>query len=361
MSCRPLHRPAAAWHFFALLAVALYLPAHCRADEPAEKPEFEFVEVPERDTVQFENAEGSDRIPEQFRLEPHEFAARARLARPGKHFRIMGVTFPSPVKTDVAENNTVHAEYFQPAGAGPYPACVVLHILGGDFALAETVAGHLARQGVAALFVKMPYYGPRRGKDSPRRMISEDPRMTVAGMTQAVLDIRRAAAWLAGRDEVDPQRLGITGISLGGIMSALAAAGEPRLKNVAVVLGGGNFADFIWNHPMPRARVFRERWLAAGESEASFRELIAKVDPVTYGGLLKGRRVLMIAAENDEVISPASAKALWESMGREPQMVWLEDAGHYTAMKYLPRELYRLSSFFNAKSVREPDSAGAKK
>ena len=326
-----------------------------RADEPVEKPRAEFAEVPARGKVRFENAAGSDRIPEQFRLEPHEFDFRTRPLRTGKHFRLMAVTFPSPVTTEIAENNTVHAEYFQPAGEGPHPACVVLHILGGDFLLAETVASHLARQGVAALFVKMPYYGPRRGKDSPKRMISEDPRATVAGMTQAVLDIRRAAAWLADRDEVDSQRLGITGISLGGIMSALAAAGEPRLKHVAVVLGGGNFADFIWNHPIPRARTFRERWLAAGETEASFRDLIAKVDPVTYGTLLKDRRVLMIAAENDEIISPDSAKALWESMGREPELVWLQGVGHYSAIKYLPRELFRLSAFFNARP--EPDDA----
>ena len=58
-------------------------------------------------------------------------------------------------------------------------------------------------------------------------------------MTQAVLDIRRGAAWLAARPEVDSEQLGITGISLGGIMSALGASGEPRLKNVAVFLGGG--------------------------------------------------------------------------------------------------------------------------
>src|SRR5436190_24321029 len=98
---------------------------------------------------------------------------------------MLRVTFASPVTTDVAENNTVHGEYFQPAGRGPYPACVVLHILGGDFLLAETVAAHLARQGVAALFVKMPYYGPRRSKNSSRRMLSEDPRETVAGVTPA--------------------------------------------------------------------------------------------------------------------------------------------------------------------------------
>jgi dienelactone hydrolase len=332
----------------ALSVVLLLCAAVAKAEEPAAKPAAEFAEIPARGTVRFEPGDAESKVPEHFRLAAHEFAFQSRAVQGGNRFRMLRVTFPSPVTTDVTENNTVHGEYFQPAGPGPYPACVVLHILGGDFLLAETVASHLARQGVAALFIKMPYYGPRRRKDSPKRMLSEDPRETVAGMTQAVLDIRRATAWLAEREEVDEERLGITGISLGGIMSALAASGEPRLNNVAIVLGGGNFADLLWANETTQAKKFRERWLAGGETRETFREVVSKIDPATHGHLLKGRRVLMIEAQNDEVIPPESAKALWESMGREPELVWL-DAGHYTAIRYLPRELVRLDMFFNGR------------
>jgi hypothetical protein len=58
--------------------------------------------------------------------------------------------------------------------------------------------------------------------------------------------------------------------------------------------------------------------------------------------------VLMIEARNDEVIPPESARALWESIGREPDLVWL-DAGHYSAIRFLPQELVRLDRFFNGK------------
>src|SRR5262245_8975261 len=331
-----------------VLSILLVAFAVARADEPASKSELEYTDVPTRGTVRFEPAQDEVQIPEHFRLTAHDFDFQSRPLLGGARLRMLRVTFPSPVTTDVAENNTVHGEYFQPAGPGPYPACVVLHILGGDFLLSETVASHLARQGVASLFIKMPYYGPRRGPNSPKRMLSEDPRETVAGMTQAVLDIRRATAWLAARDEVDEERLGITGISLGGVMSALAASGEPRLTNVAIVLGGGNFADLLWANQTDRARKFREKWLADGETRESFREVVSKIDPATHGHLLKGRRVLMIEAKNDEVIPPESARALWESIGREPDLVWL-DAGHYSAIRYLPQELVRLDKFFNGK------------
>ena len=43
-------------------------------------------------------------------------------------------------------------------------------------------------------------------------------------MHQAEQDIRRTVDLLASRPEIDPQRIGITGISLGGIVAATVAA-----------------------------------------------------------------------------------------------------------------------------------------
>ena len=120
-----------------------------------------------------------------------------------------------------------------------------LHILGGDFELSRLCCQSLSLHGVGALFVKMPYYGPRRPEGVRVRMISDDLDQTVRGMTQAVLDIRRAAAWLAAREEIDPARLGITGISLGGIVGALAATAEPRFHSVCLILAGGNLEKII--------------------------------------------------------------------------------------------------------------------
>ncbi len=223
-------------------AVVLLFAAIAGAEEAPAKPEPEFSRIAVQGTVHFTPA-----AEDQFRSgfsKAHEFDFRTKTVRTIGKTRFVRVTFPSPVKTDVEENNTVYGEYFQPAGAGPFPACVVLHILGGDFLLAETVASHLAGRGIAALFVKMPLCITRAAaRIRQGRMISEDPRESVAGMTQGVLDIRRATAWLAERSEVDPNRLGSPELPAnhagpGGL--------ESRLKNVAVVLGDGGFVDFLW-------------------------------------------------------------------------------------------------------------------
>src|SRR5262249_11194087 len=151
-----------------------------------------------------------------------EFAAED-LESSTADLRLSLVTFPSPVKTALEQNNTVHCEYFLPRRQEKVPAVVVLHILGGDFPLSRLFCSALASRGGAALFIRMPYYGRRREAGDPRRMVSKDPRETVEGMTKAILDIRRAAAFLASQPEIDPDQLGVFGISLGGITGGLAA------------------------------------------------------------------------------------------------------------------------------------------
>src|SRR5262245_50831532 len=206
-------------------------------------------------------------VPKSFQLAAQKFAFEQKPQAPWTEGVAMSlVTFPSPVTTPEASNNTVHCEYFCPQAPGKHPAVIVLHILGGDFPLARVFANNFAQHGVAALFVKMPYYGERRQPGSPARMVSTDPEETARGMTQAVKDIRYAAAWLAAQDEVDSKQLGIFGISLGGITASLAASAEPRFIKVCPALAGGDLGLILRDSHEHHLAAARERWLAQGHS-----------------------------------------------------------------------------------------------
>jgi dienelactone hydrolase len=281
----------------------------------------------------------------RFRLPAGEFAWNAtRIGRPTANLEAWDVTFPSPIVTPHEANNTVHCEYYRPLRPGKRPAVIVLHILGGDFPLSRAFCNCLAQHGVAALFVKMPYYGPRRPPGVNRRMVSHNPGETVEGMTQAILDIRRATAWLASREEVDDQQLGIFGISLGGITSSLAATAEPRLANVCTLLAGGDVGRVGWESP--ELADVREEWLAMGGTREQFMELLKQIDPVTYAESARGKRVLMLNASHDEVIPRECTESLWKALG-QPEIHWYR-GGHYTVIRHLPSALLRVSHFFAA-------------
>jgi len=321
------------------------------ADEPTQpdavnrKNTGDYRPVPESGVISFRTTQREKTVPKLFRLKDHTFRYQAKYVRSSGPVRIFRVRFPSPVTSDVEANNTVHGHYFQPKGKGPFPGVVVLHILGGEFPLSQMVANGLARRKVAALFIKLPYYGERRG-GKRRFFIAFEPDVTKRNFVQAVLDIRRAAAWLAARQEVDAGRLGITGISLGGIITALAAPADPRFRKAAIYLGGGNLGEMVWTHPDKAAEYFRKSWLKRGETRESFLKKVTPVDPTTYGHLLKQRQVLIVAAKNDRIVPPKSTRALWKAMDRKGQLVWL-DAGHITAALYLYGEMERLGKFFS--------------
>ena len=281
-------------------------------------------------------------VPELFRLPSEPFTYREQPLGPvSDRMQISLLTFPSARVTDELPNNTVHCEYYRPAGAGPFPAVVVLHILGGDFPLARLFCNRLAQAGVAATLLKMPYYGPRRSPGG-RRMISADPHQTVAGMSQAICDIRRTACWLENREEIDAQKLGVFGISLGGITGALAISVEDRFQAGCLLLAGGDLGRVVWESRETEA--IRRTWQEKGGTHDQFLQILGEIDPVRYASRARERRLLMLNAKQDEVIPPACTESLWKAFG-EPEIVWYE-GGHYTVARHLLGVLDRVPRFF---------------
>ena len=303
----------------------------------------------ERGEAAFRPTASEAEVPERFRLAAATFSYEMQTLRETPRYTVLAVRFPSPIVTPDAANNTVHAEYFRPKDEGKRAAVVVLHILGADFALSRYMAARLADRGVAALFVMLPYYGERRGPDGSKRFLSTDVERSVNALGQGVCDVRRASAWLAGRPEIDPDRLGVTGISLGGIVGSLAAAVDPTLNRAVLILAGGGLGEILW--AMPEAAKYRELWVASGRTKSDLVALTAPLDPLTYARGLRGKRVLMMAGKSDEVIPPAAASALWEAAGRPP-IVWM-DCGHYSAAGFLLPAIRDMVEFF-AQDLPEP-------
>lgn len=268
-------------------------------------------------------------VPELYRLPKATYRYEFEPVLDEAKYAVAKVRFPSPVLSPFEVNNTIHGEYFQPKRAGRRPAVVVLHILGADFALARYYAARLASEGVAALFIKLPYYGERRPPGRPGRFLSTDVAETSLAMRQAVCDVRRAGSWLANRPEVDPGRVGATGISLGGITSALVLAIDPAFERGATILAGGHLDEILWTMDEAGADRWRREWLATGHTMADLKALTEPFDPITYADRLRGKRLLMMAGNVDEVVPPSSARRLWEAAGRPP-IRWY-DCGHYSS------------------------------
>lgn len=321
------------------------------AFDTLEKPLDPSVELLARGTVQPKERVDESSIPEIYRLGTESFTFESEPEKVVQGIVRTKVRIPSPITTPFPENNTIYCEYFRPVGEGPFACVIVLHIAGGDFELSRFMANAVAQGGVATVFVKMPFYGERRPPGSNVKMLAPDVGIASGAMQQTVQDLRRVCDWIEGQPDLDGDRIGILGVSLGSITGSLTCAIEPRITHACFIMGGANLHDVIYESTEGEAREYRKLWSESGGTRESLAKVMAPFDAATYADRLRQRVVFMISASEDESIPKASSLALWEAAGRQ-RIIWYP-CGHYTMVKYLMPALGHTVKFFRDWPARQ--------
>jgi len=173
----------------------------------------------------------------------------------------------------------------------------------------------------------LPYHIQRTpsGYLSGELMIVPDIRQMRDTMRQAVLDAMRLIDWLQSQPQVEPGKIGIVGISLGAIVSALVLGVETRVQSGVLVLGGANLAHVLWRSPL--TMNVRGELRSKGIGYERLREEMASVEPLTFLHGQYGDRVLMVNGRYDLVVPREDALALRRALGEGP-ILWL-NTGHY--------------------------------
>jgi pimeloyl-ACP methyl ester carboxylesterase len=178
------------------------------------------------------------------------------------------------------------------------------------------------RRGMATLSMDGPGQG-ESGYDLPIR-----PDYEVAAA--AVLDI------LEGREDLDLERVGALGVSMGGYYAPRAAAFEPRIKAVAGISGPFNFGA-IWDQlPELTRATFAHKAHASDDDDARARALALDLD-----GVLErlDRPALFVTGRHDRLI-PAESTERQALAAPQGSFVVLEDGNHVCAnVPYLSRPL----------------------
>ena len=288
-------------------------------------------------------------VPNTFDGQP--CSCQIELQKSERGFRVYRLRYPSPIQTPVAENNTIPAEYYLPDGAeaGPArPAVVVLHILNGNYELERLFCRTLALRGIPALMFKLPYYDERAPSGGRKRLLKE-PELFVEALPQALADCRRTIDVLAARPEVDPNKISLAGISLGGIVGASAAGADSRVHRAALILAGGDLLRII-SHCREARPLHQFLQSLPPQERQKMEKALQEIDPLRYAPDLRQRaqagRVLMVNADQDEVIPRACTEKLAAALGMADRVIWLQGLGHYTAIAALPQTLAQCTAFF---------------
>jgi len=269
-------------------------------------------------------------------------------ARPGERM----VTFTSAIVTPHPENNTVYLRYF-PAAQKPRRngtparrrAVVVMAQWNADEGGHVGLCRLLASLGISAVRISLPYHDRRMPPGASRAdsIVSSNIVQTLQVNRQAVLDARRAVAWL---DQQGYERIGLLGTSLGSCLSLLTGAHEPLVKAMALNHVSPWFADVIWEG-LSTAHV--RAGLDSHTDLPRLRELWRPISPQCHMDLIGDRPTLLVYALFDLSFPlHLSRDFVREFRKRQtPTTVRVLPCGHYTTgvapFKFL--DGYYLASF----------------
>jgi pimeloyl-ACP methyl ester carboxylesterase len=239
--------------------------------------------------------------------------------------------FPTAFTTPHPDNNTVVARWF-PAREPQKSRRAVLVMpqwnsdAGGHIGLSRL----LARFGISALRMSLPYHDSRMPPELTRAdyIVSSNVVRTLQVCRQAVLDARRAIAWLSQQGY---DRIGILGTSLGSCLALLTTAHEPLVRAQALNHVSPWFADVVWRGLSTR----HVRTGLDGHIDLdTLRDLWRPISPWSYldRAELRNTKTLLVYARYDLTFPVDLSLTLIEEFGKRnlPHEVAVLPCGHYT-------------------------------
>src|SRR5215467_13572658 len=199
----------------------------------------------------------------------------------------------------------------QPAGEGPHP--VMIMIPGLDSAKEELRSTEelFLERGLATFSVD----GPGQGEaeyDLPIRGDWEVPGGAVIDQLQT-------------EPGIDPGRIGVWGVSLGGYYAPRVASGDGRVKACVALAGPYDFAENWDNLPGLTREAFRVRSFSPDPETAR-----ARAGELSLAGRLGGLTapLLVVAGQQDRIIPWQQARRLADEAAGPAELLLLEHGTH---------------------------------
>ncbi len=223
---------------------------------------------------------------------------------------------------------------------GPRPTLVVVHGFGASpawfnaafFALREVFVA-----GWDVLLYTLPFHGSRRSQWSPLNgieLFAYGMAHFSEAMIHAIHDLR---AFVDHLQATGVKRIGLTGLSLGGYTTALAAAADPRfdfaVPNSAVI-----YLPALMNGWFPTNVSTAAIRLVSRLSPDLLEAALAVHCPLNYAPQLPKDRLMVVAGLGDRLAPPEQSIMLAEHWG-DPELHWFPGSH----VLHFGRDDYRLA------------------
>ncbi|VAW41246.1 hypothetical protein MNBD_CHLOROFLEXI01-3205, partial [hydrothermal vent metagenome] len=211
---------------------------------------------------------------------------------------------------------------------------IFVHGLGNNRSALLDQAAMLAEQGFGALLFDLRAHGRSQGKQS-------------SWGQQEVADVEAALTFLQQQPEVNSDKIGIVGHSMGGAIAIRAAAQLPEIKVVVAESVYTNFAQNQARLTVSFARL--PDWTAP--IIMPWAEALAGVDsgqlaPLQEVAAISPRPILFIQGGRDKTVHVQNGSILYEAAVSPKERLLIPDSGHNNLFQTDPQQMsLRLSQF----------------
>lgn len=197
----------------------------------------------------------------------------------------------------------------------PLPVVILLHGKGDQKTVDYIEFGNniLYKKGYAVLRIDVSNHGDRLENDYDFSFTGKHRYWTRDIILQTVFDLRRTIDFIETKEELDNNKIGFLGISLGGITGTIFSSIDKRVKVPVIVLAGGQMN-----------LMFGKKALSSDTND-----YLSIIEPMNFVKQISPRPLLMINAENDDIIPPMMSKLLYKKAGNPKQIIWYP-AKHHT-------------------------------
>lgn len=198
----------------------------------------------------------------------------------------------------------------------PVPVIILMHGMGDHKEVDYVAFGNdfFLKNGYAVMRIDISEHGDRRGDFFEFGFTGEYKYWTRSIITQTVFDLRRTVDFIETRKELDSDRIGYYGISLGGVTGTIFCGVEDRIKVPVIALAGGQLN-----------LMFKEEGLSD-----EVKDFVSIIEPLNFVEQISPRPFLMLNAKNDEVVPPMMSKLLFKKAKDPKDIIWY-DAKHRNA------------------------------
>jgi uncharacterized protein len=215
-------------------------------------------------------------------------------------------------------------------------AVIIVHGLGGNRAGDLDLARALADRGYGLMLLDLRAHGDSEGEVS-----------TLS--PHEVRDVRAAVQYLQQRPDVDPERIGIHGSSLGAAVAIMSAA---EIDDLHAVVADSGFASIDWVVQNQFEKLERvPKWMAPIVVALGSRQAgvdAAEMAPIRQVARISPRPLLIVHGDRDETFLLKNATMLAAAAGDSAQLWIRPGVGHVRSSAPNPAEYpQRIGDFFD--------------